>query len=91
MHNYIYFVYLQCDAIVNIVDKTLDLKRGTISATLLSNGGDELQQELKTKCPNGLEFGQIAVTSGKKLACQFVIHSRLGPWSGTNKDSSKEV
>ncbi|XP_053394612.1 protein mono-ADP-ribosyltransferase PARP14-like [Mercenaria mercenaria] len=81
----------KADALVNIVDKSVDLKRGTISATLLKNGGDELQQELQAKCPNGLENGQIAITSGQKLSCRHVIHGRLGGWNGGNTDSSIEA
>lgn len=85
------FPYRQADVIVNVTDTSLNLSHGTISASLLKEGGDKLQEELKAKCPNGLQHGQIAVTSGHKLMCSSVIHACLVQWKANNDQESSEV
>ncbi|KAL3864453.1 hypothetical protein ACJMK2_006137, partial [Sinanodonta woodiana] len=75
------------DVIVNSVSKELRLKRGNLSKTLLKKGGEEIQDECNSRYPNGIQYGDIAVTGSGKLPCKKVLHAALTAWDG-NKDSA---
>ena len=66
--------------IVNTTARNLDLKNGAVSASLLRTAGNQLQDEIHQKYPNGIKDGDIAVTSGNGLRCQMVIHTSLMNW-----------
>lgn len=51
-----------------------------MSASLLKNGGPSLQQECTQNYPNGINYGDIAVTSGGNLKCKIVCHGCLNQW-----------
>ncbi|XP_053377233.1 protein mono-ADP-ribosyltransferase PARP14-like isoform X2 [Mercenaria mercenaria] len=70
------------DVIVNSTNKDLDLKIGAISRTLLKAGGDMLDQECKTKYPDGIKSGEVAVTSGGAMKCKELYHGLLAKWDG---------
>ncbi|XP_045188998.2 protein mono-ADP-ribosyltransferase PARP14-like isoform X2 [Mercenaria mercenaria] len=75
------------DVIVNTTSKKLDLRNGAVSQTLLKTAGKELQDEVYAKYPKGLEGIDVAVTTGHKLNCEFVIHTAL---SNFNDKKPKE-
>lgn len=66
--------------IVNTTSKDLKLGNGAVSASLLKAGGNILQQECDQNHPNGIQHGEIAVTSGGNLSCQFICHGSLPGW-----------
>ncbi|XP_061194345.1 protein mono-ADP-ribosyltransferase PARP14-like [Saccostrea echinata] len=68
------------DIIVNTAAKDLNLSQGAVSASLLNLGGIDIQRECHSKYPHGIEFGDIAVTSGGKLNCKNIFHGALQNW-----------
>lgn len=77
--------------IVNSVNSQLKLDKGSLSHTLVSVGGNSLQTECTNKYPNGLQVGQVAVTSGGNLKCKQVYHSCIGDFKNQDKSESKKV
>ncbi|XP_053389200.1 protein mono-ADP-ribosyltransferase PARP14-like, partial [Mercenaria mercenaria] len=69
------------DVIVNTTSHNLDLRNGAVSQTLLKAAGKELQDEVNTKYPKGLEGIDVAVTDGHKLNCEYVIHTALSKFN----------
>ncbi|KAK3095440.1 hypothetical protein FSP39_014712 [Pinctada imbricata] len=79
------------DVIVNTASKDLNLSQGFVSNSLLKAGGETLQEECTKNYPNGIEFGDVAVTSGGKLKCKNVLHGALPAWSQDQSVQSLEV
>lgn len=73
--------------IVNTASKNLNLSQGAVSLSISKTGGDSIQQECKTKYPEGINFGEIAVTGGGNLACKIVCHGALPSWDKGTGDS----
>ena len=82
---------LQVDGIVNSTNRQLQLERGYVSKALLDIGGQTLQNECQQKAIHGVEFGEVVVTSGGKLNCEFVIHGACCQWDGGNGGSEQVV
>ncbi|XP_071137980.1 protein mono-ADP-ribosyltransferase PARP14-like isoform X2 [Mytilus edulis] len=72
---------MRVDAIVNTTSKGLQLNQGAVSASLLSGGGKGLQHECSKKYPQGVDYGEVAVTSGGNLNCNIVCHGCLDQWN----------
>lgn len=72
----------QADVIVNTTSTDLKLNVGGVSKGLLSVAGDGLQTDCNSKYPDGITYGDIAVTGGAKLSCKEVYHVCCKPWSG---------
>ncbi|XP_061194487.1 protein mono-ADP-ribosyltransferase PARP14-like [Saccostrea echinata] len=68
------------DVIVNTTSKDLKLGNGAVSASLLKAAGSSIQQECDQNYPRGIQHGDIAVTSGGNLSCQFICHGSLPGW-----------
>lgn len=83
----------QADIIVNTTSTDLKLNFGGVSKGLLAVAGDELQSECTNKYPDGISYGEIAVTGGGKLHCKEVYHVCCKTWSGeqTRQDLKKLV
>lgn len=79
--------FTQVDVIVNTASKELNLSHGLVSASISKTGGDSIQQECKTKYPDGINFGEIAITGGGNLACKIVCHGALPQWDKGTGDS----
>ncbi|KAL3864768.1 hypothetical protein ACJMK2_006424 [Sinanodonta woodiana] len=77
------------EVIVNTTSKSLDLTNGAVSQSLLTKGGQTLQDECKKKYPNGIKDGDIAVTGGGHLSCKIVCHLALAKW--TDETKSKKM
>ena len=71
---------LQADVIVNTTAKNLDLQNGAVSKSILSNAGQQIQDELKRSFPKGIQNGEIAVTNGYRLLCKHVFHGSIISW-----------
>ena len=77
------------DVIVNTASADLNLSHGAVSASILKIGGDSIQQECQLKYPNGINPGEVAVTSGGRLACKIVCHGALPKWDKESGESKK--
>ena len=72
--------FLQVSAIVNIPGRQLQLSSSAVSKSLVKIGGRTLQQECARNAPNGIEFGEIVLTSGGNLQCDYVVHGACCTW-----------
>lgn len=70
------------NVIVNTTSQDLQLDRsGAVSASLLKHGGNSILQECQGQYGGtNLAFGDIAVTSGGSLNCQYIYHGALPQW-----------
>ncbi|KAL3863199.1 hypothetical protein ACJMK2_004965 [Sinanodonta woodiana] len=71
----------QADALVNTTSSKLNLSQGAVSASLLAAGGQQLQDECKANYPNGITYGEVAITRAGELRSSCVIHGCLPDWS----------
>lgn len=51
-----------------------------MSQSLLCVGGPQLQKECNQKYPDGVNIGDVAVTSGGSLKCDVIFHGALPQW-----------
>ena len=58
---------------VNTTNGDLNLSNGGVAEALSKAAGPALQEECKKKAP--ISVGDIAVTGGGKLQCQYVLHT----------------
>ncbi|KAJ8320640.1 hypothetical protein KUTeg_002227 [Tegillarca granosa] len=70
----------QVDIIVNSTARNLNLTKGAVSNSVLQTGGPSLQMECSTNYPNGIQFGEVAVTNGGNLQCSKVLHGSIPSW-----------
>lgn len=69
------------DVIVNSSHRSLDLSKGRASKALLEAAGDGIQTECRTNYPNGIQDGEIAITSGGQLLCKAIYHGALSKYT----------
>ena len=62
---------------MNNTTKDLTLNTGSISKAILRAAGQTLKEECSQKYPNGIKYGQVAVTGGHGLKCRNIYHSAL--------------
>ncbi|KAL3880945.1 hypothetical protein ACJMK2_033147 [Sinanodonta woodiana] len=74
----------KADVIVCSVPSSLDLNHGRAAKSLEDKSGNSLQKECKSKYPNGITNGKIAVVSPGKLSCEKVFFITLPRWDSTN-------
>lgn len=85
------FIFLcKVDVIVNTTSKNLDLNQGAVSTSIMKLGGASIQQECHVKYPKGINYGEVAITSGGNLCCKSVYHGALPKWD-TDNGMSKQV
>ncbi|CAG2206177.1 BACH1 [Mytilus edulis] len=73
----------QANVIVNTTSTNLQLNYGAVSQSLLCVGGPQLQKECNQKYPDGVNIGDVAVTSGGSLKCDVIFHGALPQWKET--------
>ncbi|CAC5387435.1 BRIP1 [Mytilus coruscus] len=73
----------QANVIVNTTSTNLQLNYGAVSQSLLCVGGPQLQKECNQKYPDGVNLGDVAVTSGGSLKCDVIFHGALPQWKET--------
>ncbi|XP_061184934.1 uncharacterized protein LOC133192948 [Saccostrea echinata] len=78
----------QVDVIVNSNGSDLDLSKGRASKALLSAAGFGIQVECQQNYPNGIQDGEIAITSGGQLSCQAIYHGALSKYSSTQDEQT---
>ena len=66
---------------VNTTTPGLDLETGAVSSAILAKAGQGLQDDCKTKHPNGVKVGEVAVTKAHGLRVKEVYHLTLPSWS----------
>ena len=66
------------------------MNKGGVSSAISKTGGQTIQDEYENIAPNGIKFGDVVVTSGGQLMCQYVIHGACSPW-GDGFDTCKQV
>ncbi|XP_041355404.1 protein mono-ADP-ribosyltransferase PARP14-like [Gigantopelta aegis] len=71
---------------VDVIINSTSPKLHSMGGSLARAGGDTLLQEYKTKYPNGIKSGEIAVTGGGGLNCRNVYHITLDQWSPDEKN-----
>lgn len=60
--------------------KDLKLSNGSLSKSLLEAAGDGLQEELDSSYPDGIDFGECAISKGYNLPCKSVYYGTLPKW-----------
>ena len=73
---------LQVDVIVNSINCSLQLFCGAVSQTIQQDGGKHIETECRQNAPNGIQFGEVVVTSGGRLSCQYIVHGACCDWDG---------
>lgn len=81
-----YFL-LQADVLVNTMHPSFNLSKGSVSKSLLQAAGKEMQKEIDQKFRRNITVGEIVVTRGYKLKCQYVFHGVLYDYAGPPVDS----
>lgn len=65
---------------MNSTNQALALNHGQISKAFLQAAGRKLKEECSKSYPNGICFGEVAVTQGYKLECKHVYHVAMPKW-----------
>ncbi|KAL3864451.1 hypothetical protein ACJMK2_006135 [Sinanodonta woodiana] len=78
------------DVIMNSVTTELNLDEGLLSKSLIKEGGKEIQDECNSSYPNGIKYGDIAITGAGNLRCKTIFHVPVTPWDG-REDSAPVV
>ncbi|XP_062595054.1 uncharacterized protein LOC134256426 [Saccostrea cucullata] len=81
----------QVDVIVCSGPKDLKLKNKGMAETMLMAAGSKLQKDCDDKYPNGIQYGDIAITGGHDLHCQFVYHGALPKWGTSGTSTPKQI
>ncbi|XP_067656555.1 protein mono-ADP-ribosyltransferase PARP14-like isoform X2 [Haliotis asinina] len=58
------------DALINSTSNNLHLNNGAVSRSILKAAGKTIQQELLDRYPQGIQTGDVAVSSGGNLGCR---------------------
>lgn len=78
----------KADVIVCSGPTDLQLSNKGLSQSLSDVAGQEMQDELDQKYPDGIEYGEFAISKGYNLPCRYVYHGALPKWSTTDPDPS---
>lgn len=66
---------------MNSSNCSLNLSQGRASKAMLDAAGDGIQTECRTNYPNGIQDGEIAITSGGQLSCDAIYHGALSKYT----------
>lgn len=58
----------------------MNLKAGKAGTNILQDGGTSIQDELKKDYPQGIQHGDVAVSSGGNLKCKKIYFGSLEDW-----------
>ncbi|XP_052277425.1 uncharacterized protein LOC127876354 isoform X2 [Dreissena polymorpha] len=81
----------KADVLVSNCGKDLKLKNGALAESLLEAAGSQLQDECDQNYPNGIRQGDVAVTSGYNLDCEYVFHGSLPNWDNKGLTAKKAL
>lgn len=82
---------IKADVIVNSTLKDLTLSTGQVSKAILRAAGQSLKEECDNKYPNGIKYGQVAVTGGHGLKCRKIYHGTLPPIHTSEHEDALQV
>ncbi|XP_053400000.1 uncharacterized protein LOC123557665 isoform X2 [Mercenaria mercenaria] len=78
----------QTEVVMTTSTRGLDLKRGTLSNSVLEAAGPALQVECKSKYPKGIQHGEIAILAPANISCKGIYCGALPrydkPQDGSN-------
>jgi O-acetyl-ADP-ribose deacetylase (regulator of RNase III) len=72
--------FVQVDAIINTINKDLDLSRGAVSKSILIAAGSQIQDECKRNAPASFTHGDVIETQGYGLKAGHVYHGSCLQW-----------
>jgi len=72
--------------IVNSAVKNLKLENGRASNALIQATGQGIQTECDNKYPNGINHGEIAITSGGNLSFKYIYHGSLPKYANAGDE-----
>uniref|UniRef100_K1PDC3 Poly [ADP-ribose] polymerase 14 n=1 Tax=Magallana gigas TaxID=29159 RepID=K1PDC3_MAGGI len=81
----------QVDVIVCSGPENLKLKNGGMAESLLQAAGPGLQAECDQKYPQGIQSGDLAITGGHNLQCQYVYHGAIPKWGTAGTPTPKQI
>ncbi|OWF50082.1 Poly [ADP-ribose] polymerase 14 [Mizuhopecten yessoensis] len=70
----------QTDVIVNTTSCDLQLQAGAVSSSILRAAGQSIQDECHVGYPAGIQYGNVATTTGGQLACKHIFHGALNKY-----------
>ncbi|XP_052712257.1 protein mono-ADP-ribosyltransferase PARP15-like [Crassostrea angulata] len=79
----------EIDMIVNSVNKTLDLGKGSLSKAIATAAGSEVAEECRRDHPSGVSEGNVVVTSAGNLKCKKICHACVPSYNQNDKGVSK--
>ncbi|XP_065934876.1 protein mono-ADP-ribosyltransferase PARP15-like [Magallana gigas] len=79
----------EVDMIVNSVNKTLDLEKGSLSKALSTAAGPEMAKECRRDHPSGVTEGNVVVSSAGKLKCKIICHACVPTYNQSDNSVSK--
>lgn len=77
--------------IVNSVDKTLNLNKGSLSNGIATAAGQQIKDECQQNHPSGVTEGNIVVTSSGSLPCKKICHACVPGYKPNKDNESKKV
>lgn len=80
---------VKADVLVNSCNQALMLAYGGLSKSFAKSAGPGLQAECSEKYPNGICFGDIAITNGYSLKCKNVYHAVMPAWDSEFADAAE--
>ena len=84
-------IFLKVDMIVNSVDKTLNLNKGSLSNGIATAAGQQIKDECQQNHPSGVTEGNIVVTSSGSLPCKKICHACVPGYKPNKDNESKKV
>ncbi|CAC5395812.1 unnamed protein product [Mytilus coruscus] len=79
------------DVLINSVGVSLDLSNGIVSAKLVKIAGKSVQDECYVKYKNGINIGDIAITSPGNMICKEIFHVALYTYWVCDGNISAEI
>ena len=79
--------------IVCTLHPSLDLRKGVLSKSILEEGGETIQQELRqfNERHGPARIGSVVRTSGGNLHCKYLFHLSLPTWRDDHGQVNKEL
>ncbi|CAC5392459.1 unnamed protein product [Mytilus coruscus] len=73
------------DVIVNSCNRQLDLAKGAVSSTIMKKGGHSILHECQDNYPNGIDYGNVVVSSAGNMEFHMICHGALPFWTPAAK------
>lgn len=89
--NNFFFSFKQVDMIVNSVNKSLDLDKGSLCKAIITAAGSKVAEECRRDHLLGVSEGNVVVTSAGNLKCEKLCHACVPPHEQKSNDVSVKV